>query len=99
MTQQTTLFDLHREPTVAQADQERRAEIIGTVADEKSRTSTHRDQILALLKQGSVTNGELAEITPRYGARLHELKDEYPWEKVVINHKSGLVVYRLKEGT
>lgn len=94
------------EPTQAQAAQERQSwearqapVVVGTVADEKRRTSTHRDQILALLKQGSATNHELAEITPRYGARLHELQDEHPWEKTFVNKKTGLVVYRLKEGT
>lgn len=64
------------------------------------RTSNHRDQILALLKQGSVTNFELADICIRYSARIHELRKQgHDIETRIIDGKTGLTTYRIKEAT
>jgi hypothetical protein len=65
---------------------------------EPPRASTHRAKILDLLKQGSVTNFELAEICIRYSARIHELRQAgYEIETGLVNRDTGLSVYRLKE--
>lgn len=66
------------------------------------RTATQRDKILALLRQGSVTNFELADICIRYSARIHELRKEGHEIETVArlpgkDKNSALVVYRLKE--
>ena len=64
------------------------------------RVANQREMILSLLRQGSVTNFELADICLRYSARIHELRKQgHNIETVMENKKSGLVVYRLKEGT
>lgn len=106
MTVQRPLFDFGiAEPLAAPAPApvqatEGERTVVGTVADEKKRTATHADRILALLREGTVTNGELATITPRYGARILDLrKAGHEIETVFENKKSGLVIYRLKEGT
>ena len=62
---------------------------------EKKRHLTKREQILQLLMDGKWhSNAELSKITPRYGARLKELRDE-GWiiEKEYVGE--GLWLYRL----
>lgn len=88
-------------PLPPQAQPEKGEAVIGTVADEKNRCARHRDAILALLREGSVTNGELETVGGnRFGARIHELrKDGHVIEIVHRNKVSGLTLYRLKEGT
>lgn len=85
---------------------ERRAEagpvVVGTVADEKKRTTRLREAVLALLKaQVSATNFELEEVGGnRFGARIHELRKEgHNIEIVKLDRKTGITIYRLKEGT
>lgn len=67
------------------------------------RAANQRDMILDLLRQGSVTNFELADICIRYSARIHELrKSGHNIETVTKipgkDKNPALVVYRLKEG-
>jgi hypothetical protein len=82
-------------------DRKAEARTLGTVADEKNRAGRHRDAILALLREGSATNGDLEAVGGnRFGARIHELrKDGHVIEIVHRNRESGLTLYRLKEGT
>jgi hypothetical protein len=78
------------------AEGERRKE---SVVDEKARRALNRDAVLALLKQGSATNHELAEVGGnRFGARIHELRKQGHNIEIVLRN-GGLTLYRLKEGT
>ena len=66
------------------------------------RVVNQRQKILALLRQGNVTNFELADICIRYSARIHELRKEGHEIETVArlpgeDKNSALVVYRLKE--
>jgi hypothetical protein len=110
---QLDLFSISpAEPTAEQSQREERQleerrrawegeRTIGTAADEKNRCSRHRDAILALLREGSATNGDLEAVGGnRFGARIHELRKEgHVIEIVLRDKKSGLTLYRLKEGT
>lgn len=74
--------------------------VVGTVADEKKRTGTQCDAILTRLREGTVTNFELSEISLKYTGRISDLrKDGHVIEIVHRNKVSGLTLYRLKEGT
>jgi hypothetical protein len=106
MTTQRTMFDVEspaQSPDIPLAPVRGEASeptVVGTVADEKTRCVRHRDAILALLREGSATNGELEAVGGnRFGARIHELrKDGHVIEIVHRNRDSGLTLYRLKEG-
>jgi hypothetical protein len=73
-------------------------------ADERNRRATQRDKILSLLREGNVTNFELADVCIRYSARIHELRKAGHVIETVTkipgkDKSSTLVLYRLKEGT
>ncbi len=72
--------------------------VVGTVADEKKRTGNQCETILARLREGAVTNHELAEIALKYTNRISDLRKQgHVIECVTINRATGLSVYRLKE--
>lgn len=89
------------EPTVAQAREAEAREVprvVGTVADEKKRTGSQCDAILARLQEGAATNHELAEISLKYTSRVSDLRKRgVNVECVEINRETGLSVYRIKE--
>ena len=62
---------------------------------ERKRHDTKKEKILELLMDFKWhSNAELSKITPRYGARLKELRDEgYMIEKEYVGE--GLWLYRL----
>lgn len=67
------------------------------VGDEgMSETLTHTARILKLLKaNGQATNHELSRITPRYGARLHDIRSE-GHDVLTERIKEGLFRYTYK---
>lgn len=76
------------------------AEFSGAEAvHDSGRRGNHCEQILALLKRGvPVSNGDLCQITARYGARIHDLRKLGHRIETSETHKmSGRVEYRLLE--
>ncbi len=72
--------------------------VVGTVADQKKRTSTQCDAILARLREGSATNFELSEISLKYTGRISDLRKlGHDIECVHRNKVTGLTLYRIKE--
>lgn len=66
---------------------------------EAPRLSRQSQQILALLRQGQKTNGDLARVTARFGARIFDLRAAgHRIEIVSRDRKTGVVVYALKQG-
>jgi hypothetical protein len=65
-----------------------------TVA-ENIRWDTHKGQILARLMKRPATNGELAAITHRFGARIQELREEGVPITTNANRETGEVVYAI----
>lgn len=105
MTTQRTMFDVEapaQSPAIPLAPVRGEAgepTVVGTVADEKKRTGTQCDAILARLREGSATNFELTDIALRYSARICSLRKlGHVIEIVHTNNKTGLRIYRLKEG-
>jgi hypothetical protein len=102
---QTTMFDLtaptpYDNTPLPQALPEKGEER----ADERNRRATQRDKILSLLREGNVTNFELADVCIRYSARIHELRKAGHVIETVTkipgkDKSSTVVLYRLKEGT
>lgn len=66
---------------------------------DKPRLSRQSAAVLSLLKSGPArtrTNAELAAITPRYGARLHDLRRSgYQIRTTELRDGSGRATYRL----
>jgi hypothetical protein len=98
MTSQRTMFDVEAAPPQYDNIPLPEPVVVGTVADEKKRTGNQCETILARLREGAVTNHELAEISLKYTGRLSDLRKQgHVIECVTINRATGLSVYRLKE--
>lgn len=71
--------------------------VAGTVAAEKARFKGHCGKILQLLKKGKATNRDLAGISLRYSARIHELRQAgHNIALVSKDNKTGLSTYELR---
>lgn len=69
---------------------------LSPVAQERQRLSRQNAAVLERLRQGPVTNRELAGISLNHTARISELRRAgHRVEKVSHDHASGLVTYRL----
>ena len=98
MTQQLNLFGETTAPPQYDNIPLPEPAVVGTVADEKKRTGNQCETILARLREGAVTNHELAEIALKYTNRISDLRKQgHVIECVTINRATGLSVYRLKE--
>lgn len=68
------------------------------VVAEKQRLANQCDRILARLRQGQVSNHDLAKIALKYSSRISELRKQgYVIRVCWRDYKSGIALYELVE--
>ena len=67
-----------------------------SVKDEKKRYGNQCETILAKLREGSVTNHELSDISLKYTSRISDLRKAGHVIECVVR-SGGLRIYRIKE--